>query len=149
MKRFTFKLATLLEMRKQEEEQVKLELAEKNREIISRQDDLNKAYRNLKDLQATEKERRSESEPVMEMRYSVAYRYKLKNDILLTGRSIDDLRAEAHGIQKRLLEAVKRRRALEVIRDRRFNAWKKIYLREEQKFIDGVAQQKYVRTKKT
>lgn len=147
MKRFSFKLDTLLEMRKQEEEQVKLELAEKNREIITRQEELNQAYRDLKEMQETEKERRTESEAVTEMRYSVAYRYKLKSDILIAGRSIDDLRAEANGIQKRLVEAVKRRRALEVIRERRFNTWKKIYLREEQKFIDDVAQQKYVRTK--
>jgi flagellar protein FliJ len=148
MKRFTFKLDTMLELRKQEEEKVKLELAEKNREIIALQEELNQAYLSLKELQASEKERRSGSEPVMEMRYGVAYRYKLKNDILTTGRSIDDLRAESNTIQKRLMEAIKRRRALEVIRDRRYSAWKKNYLREEQKFIDDVAQQKYSRTKR-
>jgi flagellar protein FliJ len=148
MKRFTFKLDTMLELRKQEEEKVKLELAEKNREIIALQEELNLAYLSLKELQASEKERRSGSEPVMEMRYGVAYRYKLKNDILTTGRSIDDLRAESNTIQKRLMEAIKRRRALEVIRDRRYSAWKKNYLREEQKFIDDVAQQKYSRTKR-
>lgn len=148
MKRFTFKLDTMLELRKQEEEKVKLELAEKNREIIALQEQLNHAYQSLKELQALEKERRSGSEPVMEMRYSVAYRYKLKNDILTTGRSIDDLRAESNAIQQRLVEAIKRRRALEVIRERRYSAWKKNYLHEEQKFIDDVAQQKYIRTKR-
>ena len=144
MKRFTFKLAALLELRKEHEERIKLRLAGKNREIIAATGELNVYYGDLKELQASEKTRRAGNEPVLLLRYSVAYRYKLKNDILRTGRRIDDLRAEATGIQRNLLEATKARRALELIRDRQFAAWKKEQRRREQKFIDDVAQQQYI-----
>ena len=144
MKRFTFKLAPLLELRKEHEERIKLQLAEKNRDIIAASGVLNGYYEDLKELQSSEKTRRAGNEPVQLLRYSVAYRYKLKSDILRTGRHIDDLRAEAAGIQRKLLEATKARRALELIRDRQYSAWKKDYRRKEQKFIDDVAQQQFI-----
>ncbi|MBN1758135.1 MAG: flagellar export protein FliJ [Chitinispirillaceae bacterium] len=144
MKRFVFKLGALLELRKQHEENIKLLLAEKNREIIAATGDLNRYYEELKELQSSEKTRRAGQEPVQLLRYSVAYRYKLKSDILRTGRWVQDLQAEASGIQKKLLDATKARRALEIIRDRQFDVWKKEYRRKEQNFIDDVAQQKYI-----
>ena len=144
MKRFTFKLGPLLELRKQHEERIKLMLAEKNREIIAANGELTGYYEALKELQTSEKSRRTGQEPVLLLRYSVAYRYKLKSDILRTGRRIDDLRAEASAIQRKLLGATKARRALEIIRDRQHEAWKKEYRHKEQQFIDDVAQQKYI-----
>jgi flagellar protein FliJ len=144
MKRFTFKLAPLLELRKQHEEGIKLMLAEKNREIITANRELAGHYEALKELQASEKSRRAGQEAVVLLRYSVAYRYKLKSAILQCGRQIDDLRAEASAIQRKLLGATKARRALEIIRDRQHDTWKKEYRRKEQQFIDDVAQQKYI-----
>jgi flagellar FliJ protein len=145
MKRFVFRLETLLELRKQTEEQIKLRLAEKNREIIEKRKILEAFYRELKELQSSEKTRRSGDEPVLLLRYSVAYRHKLKADILHTGRSIDDLRAAANAVRAELVEATKARKALEIIRERQVLAWRKKYRREEQNFIDDVAQQKYIR----
>jgi flagellar FliJ protein len=144
MKKFVFKLDALLELRKQNEENIKLKLGEKNREIIASTRALNSFYEELKTLQSTEKTRRSENEPVVLLRYSVAYRHKLKADILRTGRRADDLRAEATVIQRELMGATKARKALEIIRDRQHAAWKKEYRRKEQNFIDDVAQQKYI-----
>ena len=144
MKRFAFKLDALLELRRQREESVKLLLAEKNREIIAATGELNGYYEALRELQSSEKTRRSGREPVLLLRYSVAYRYKLKSDILRIGRRIDELRSEAAAVQRKLLDATKARRALEIIRDRQFDAWKKEYRRREQNFIDDVAQQKYI-----
>ena len=144
MKRFTFKLDALLELRRQHEENIRLRLGEKNREIVAATRELNGLYKELKELQSTEKDRRAGSEPVTLLRYSVAYRYKLKEDILRTGRVIDDLRAQAAAIRRELLGATKARRALEIIRDRQLEQWKKEYRRKEQNFIDDVAQQKYI-----
>ena len=143
MKRFVFKLGALLELRKQHEEKIKLLLAEKNREIIGKNNELNEYYTQLKTLQASEKERRSdETRPVL-LRYSVVYRYRLKEDILQTGRSIDTLRNEAALIQQDLIKATKSRRALEMLREKQFVQWKKAYHRKEQEFIDDVAQRSY------
>jgi flagellar FliJ protein len=144
MKRFSFRLDTLLDLRKQHEESIKLRLAEKNRAIIERSQELAGVYEQLKALQTGEKARRAGNTPVLLLRYGVAFRHKLKSDILRIGRCIDDLRADAAKIQQELVGARKARRALEIVRDRQSSAWKKAYRREEQLFIDDVAQQKYI-----
>jgi flagellar protein FliJ len=148
MKRFTFKLQALLKIRKEREEQVKLLLAEKNREIIEKKKELNNYYQQLHMLQSSEKERRPEVTQVLLMRYSVVHRHTLKAAILRIGRCIDDLRSQAATIQQDLVNATKERRALEIIRDKQLTAWKKEYRREEQNFIDDVAQQKYINSHK-
>lgn len=148
MKRFVFRLETLLDIRKRSEEQIKLRLAKKNRKIIEKQKILEGCYQELKELQSSEKARRSGGEPVVLLRYSVAFRHKLKGDILEAGRCIDDLRASVAAIRNELVEATKARRALEIIRERQLLAWKKSYNREEQNFIDDVAQQKYIRAQR-
>jgi flagellar export protein FliJ len=82
---------------------------------------------------------------VLELRYGVAYRFKLKKDILLKGRQIDDLLAQAHAVRKRLVKAKQEHRAIEIVRERQFDAWKKEYRTREQGFIDDVSQQGYLR----
>ena len=51
MKKFRFNLETLLDMRKKTEDRVKLQLAEKNREIINLQQELASILDELKDSQ--------------------------------------------------------------------------------------------------
>ncbi|MBN1576758.1 MAG: flagellar export protein FliJ [Chitinispirillaceae bacterium] len=144
MKRFFFRLDTLLDLRKQLEERIKLRLAEKNRNIIEKNRELAGLHEQLKALQTSEKVRRGGDASVLLLRYGVAYRHKLKADILRVGRRIDDLRADAAKIRQELLGATKARRALEIVRDRQVAAWKKTHRREEQQFIDDIAGQKYI-----
>jgi len=144
MKRFTFELAALLTLRRREEERVMMELADKNREIIGKQQELDGVTADLKALQASEKKRRDGNETVLELRYSVAYRYKLKADMLALGRSIQDLLSEAETIRARLTKATQTRKALEMVREKKHAAWKKEASRREQNFIDDVSQQRYI-----
>ncbi len=144
MKRFRFRLEALLRIRRENEERVKLRLAGKNREIIAAVDDMNGFYRELKDLQASEKAARGPGASALLLRYGAAYRYRLKDDILKTGRHLEELNAEAAGIKREMLEATRKRRALEAVRDRQFAEWKKAYRRREQSVIDDVAQRKYI-----
>lgn len=139
MKRFVFRLDTLLDLRKQQEEQVKLQLAGKNREIISKNHEIGDLHESLKELQTSEKVRRAGDTSVMILRYGIAYRHKLKADILSAGRQIDDLRAESEEIRQKLVGATKARRALELVRDKRFAEWKHTCQHAEQQFIDEVA----------
>jgi flagellar FliJ protein len=139
MKKFTFRLDALLDLRKQQEEQVRLRLAAKNREIIGKNQEIGALHEALKALQSSEKVRRTENAPVLIYRYGIVYRHKLKADILMAGRQIDDLRAEAEKIRQEIVGATKKRRALELVRDRRFAEWKRAYQQEQQQFIDEVA----------
>lgn len=145
MKKFSFELSALLMLKKREEERIMQLLAEKNREIIDKQKELECATAALKELQASEKRRRGGNETVLELRYSVAYRYKLKADILTIGRGIQGLQGEAESIRRKLTAATQARKALELLREQKRAVWKKENNRSEQNFIDDVAQQRYIK----
>ena len=145
MRRFKFGLDTLLEMRCRKEEQVKLLLAEKNRNIMDAQKEFFDIHAQLKELQNSEKLKREKVIDVMLLRYSVSYRFKLKENLLSAGQKIDDLKAQAEEIRKSLVAATKNRRAIEIIKERRFAEWKKEYKSQEQGFIDDISQQGFIR----
>lgn len=145
MRRFRFTLETVLELRRRREDDVKRRLGIKRREIVDAKQCLADLGTSLKDLQEQELEHRESAPSVQAMRASVLYRFKLKRDMLIAGRKIDLLYDEAGLIQEELTKAVQKRRALELLRDKRFAAWKKDVLKVEQNQIDDVSQQGYIR----
>lgn len=145
MKKFRFQLDTLLELRKRKEEKIKLHLAEKNRQVMEAQKEVNRIHDELKNLQNSEKHRRGTSESITMLRHSVSYRFKLREDLLRAGQKMEDLRAEAVKVRKTLVTATKDRRAIEIVRERRLQEWKKEYSAKEQGFIDDVSQQGFIR----
>ena len=72
MKRFEFSLEALLEKRKREEEAVKLELADKNREVVQAQNELIEFERELKELQERQKRQRENVTDVQPLKWSVS-----------------------------------------------------------------------------
>ena len=145
MKRFEFRLETLLELRTRREETLKQELGKKIQGIMTARRELAAITDELKALQGEEKQKRPRTTSAVELRYGIAYRFKLKKDILLKGRFIDDLQAQAHAVRAKLVKAKQERRAIEIIRERQYAAWKKAYRTQEQGFIDDVSQQAYIR----
>ncbi|MBN1128914.1 MAG: flagellar export protein FliJ [Chitinispirillaceae bacterium] len=148
MKRFVFRLQTLLDLRKRREDEVKQELGKKNLQILDARKELAALTVALKELQGAEKKHRTAVTSAVGLRYGVAYRFKLKKDILVKGRQIDDLQAQAHGIRKMLVKAKQERRAIEIVRERQYDAWKKAKSIREQGFIDDVSQQGFLRRKR-
>jgi flagellar export protein FliJ len=96
-------------------------------------------------LQASEKKTRATARSALVLRYSVTYRFKLKEDIVKKVRLIDDLGAQAESIRKKLVHAKQRRRAIEIVKERQVAEWKKAYSAHEQKFIDDISQQGFIR----
>lgn len=140
MKKFSFRLDKLLELRKLEEENIKLQLAQKNREIFEIRKKITKIFEELKRLEAEEKEKRKNINTTILLRSWVAYKYKLKDELLKTAYTIDNLNKEAEKIKNKLTKVMKAKRALEIIKNNRFTEWKKDYLKTEQNFIDDIAQ---------
>jgi flagellar protein FliJ len=145
VKRFEFKLEALLELRKRKEDEVKQLLGKKNQEIIAARKEITRLKEALDALQSSEKKKRADAISVVELRYSVAYRYKLKRDILASCRRLDELAVQAADIRKKLVQAKQQRRAIEVVRERQYEAWRKEYRKQEQRFIDDVSQQAFIR----
>lgn len=147
MKKFVFPLQTLLEIRSRIEESVKNELAKKNKEIFHAQEDLAGIKNKLAFLNKEQKKQRSERADIVSMRHSVTYRHKLTGDMVKKGEEIAGLRQEAEIVKKRLIKAKKEKRAIELVREKRFNEWKKQLKAEEQEFIDDISQKEYIRKK--
>jgi len=147
MKRFEFPLEVLLEKRKREEEAVKLELAGKNKEITAAQNELLDIEKELRGLQEEEKRKRKQVKDVLPLKMSVSYRNKLKLDILKKGEDIHTLQMQRGDIRKRLVKATQKKRALELLRETRYQEWLKENKRLEQVFLDDVSQQGFIRKK--
>jgi flagellar protein FliJ len=145
MKRFRFRLDTILDLRIRDEEKIEMELAAKNQKIIDAQKVLNTIHEELVNSQKIEKIKRTETLSPILLRYSIVYRHKLKQDLLTAGRNVDDLKADAFKTQKELIEATKKRRAVEIVKERRLEEWKKELQVREQNTIDDIAQQKFIR----
>jgi flagellar FliJ protein len=149
MKRFRFKLDVLLEIRKRREEKVKLELAEQNREILKQQEKLNKLHLELKTLQSEELIRRQNESSVLSLSYSVAYRFKLKKDMLTIGKQIDEIQENTYRIRKKLISATKDRKAVEILKEQQKTEWLKKFRTREQGFIDDISQKKISKSTST
>jgi flagellar FliJ protein len=145
VKRFEFRLETLRALRQRREDEIKQELGKKIQGIITARKELSEITEALKALQGEEKKNRPQATSAVELRYGIAYRFKLKKDILVKGRQIDDLQAQAHAIRAKLVKAKQERRAIDIVRERQYAAWKKAYRTQEQGFIDDVSQQAYIR----
>jgi flagellar FliJ protein len=146
MKRFRFRLEVLLDIRMRREEKVKLELAEQNKEILRQQDTLNELHEELKNLQSDELKRRQEQDSILLMNSSVAYRFKLKKEMLAVGRKMDEIQQNIYRIRKKLISATKDRKAVEILQERQKGEWLKKYRTQEQSFIDDIAQKNYIRS---
>ncbi len=142
MKRFQFRLETLLNIRKRREEECKALLGRKNREVLAAKQSLDRLRAAFLDLQASEKKKRTDVRSVIELRYSVSYRFKLRQDILGQNRVVENMKSQAVELRNRLIRATQQRRAIELVRERRYEQWRLERTREEQNFIDDIAQRR-------
>lgn len=149
MKKFRFSLQPVLSLRERKEEEIKLQYAAKIGQIVETQKTRESIVRELRNLQESEKQNRAGAKNITMLRYSVSYRFKLKNDLLMISRKIDDMYAEAFEIQKKLIVAAKERRAIELIKERQIEQWKKEYRLHEQGIIDDISQQGFIRKSKS
>jgi len=145
MKRFSFGLDPLLDIRRRNEDEIKRELAEKQRTLFSARDSMAQIHNELKNMQSEEKEFRARAVNVESMRHSVLYRFKLKRELFNKGVEIESLSNQANLVQQKLTRAVQARKAIEMLRERRFAEWKKEVNRKEQIFIDDISNQSYTR----
>jgi flagellar protein FliJ len=145
MKRFSFRLQTLLDMKKRREEELAIKVAEKNGEIIRASGSLEECRGRLTRFQADEKRERECGLSALRLRLSVVHRHALQREIENNGRRIIGLRQELQSAVQALTSAKKETRTLENLRDKKRLQWNHDALREEQKLSDDVSQKGYIR----
>jgi flagellar protein FliJ len=145
VKRFSFRLQTLLDMKQNREKELARKVAEKNGEINRATVALHEDRGSLAKFQDEEKRQRSAPLSALLLRLSVVHRHTLQQAIEDKGRRIIGLRQELRLAMGSLTEAKKETRALEILRDEKQAQWKREYARKEQKFTDDVSQKGHIR----
>ncbi len=148
MKRFRFRLQTLLEVKKRKEEELEIQLAEKNGKIIQTRKQLQEGCDRLSQFQAAEKCQRNASANALMLRLSVLYRHTLQRDIDEKNRRITGLKRDVQAVLQSLTEAKKETKTLNILKGKKLAQWKKDATRQEQEFIDDISQKGYIRKAK-
>ncbi len=147
MKKFTFSLQAVLDMRKHREDDLKRTLADKLRQIGQVQKQLGTLAEDLRDFQKNELQQRAQAHDVVHLRHSVNYRNKIKLEMIRVGQQLDHMKADADGTRRTLVDATQQRRAIEVLKEKRYSQWRKDAAAREQEIIDDVSQSVFLRGK--
>lgn len=140
MKRFEFPLQTILELREREEDAAKAFLMSQEQEWVKIHGEFNSKKEELQDFQRREKENRISADSASELRFSVSWRNTLKFDLLKLGQQLQDISLDVERAKKKLTEATIKRKSLEMLKDKKKSEWQKEFNKNEQKFLDELAQ---------
>ncbi len=145
MKRYVFSLQAVLDLRLRDEDNAKQELADKEAELRSYQQMIDTMQSGLADFQKNEKEDRGHGRSVQEFRHSVSWRNKLKLDLLKKAREMQDVLFDIDRARHKLIECTKKRRGLEILKEKGLEKWQKERDRRDQLFMDELAQNAFIR----
>lgn len=145
MKRFQFKLQVLLDLKTRIEDEKKRELADVNAHLLGAQRILKDIEDEWYRLQEEEVKRRREGCSAQAMGQAVAYRLRLQDTAIRQELEIQRIRAQQETKRQALVKATQEKKALENLRERRYEEWKTKVKREEMKMVDDICQIQYVR----
>ena len=149
MKRFRFRLQTLLDIKIRTEDRIKRKLAEENSRVMAAARNMVELQEQLKQFQMDEKRQRLKSVTAGALRASINYRFKLQADIAGKNKQILDLKQSVQSMVRMLLEAKKETKSLEILRDKKLAEWKHDNKLREQEFTDDVSQKGFINKTRT
>ena len=149
MKRFRFRLQTLLDIKIRTEDRIKRKLAEENSRVMAAGRNLVELQEQIKQFQMDEKRQRLKSVTAGALRASINYRFKLQSDIAGKNKQILDLKQSVQSMVRMLMEAKKETKALEILRDKKLAEWKHDNKLREQEFTDDVSQKGFIKKSRT
>jgi flagellar FliJ protein len=145
VKRFRFRLQTLLDIKIRTEDRIKRKLAEENSRVMAASRNMAELLGQLKQFQTDEKRQRLKSVTAGGLRASINYRFKLQSDIAGKNKQILDLKQSVQSMVGMLMEAKKETKALEILRDKKLAEWKHDNKLREQEFTDDVSQKGFIK----
>lgn len=147
MKPFKFRLKALLEYRKLQEEHFQLELScalSAYNQSLEEMQHLAKDYDTAMELL---RQNQKNMLKIEEFKLFQNYLDKLNGDIQKQNQVVEAMRNVYREKQKLLLEAAQKRKIVEKFKEKRFNQYYAEQLQEEQKMIDEVGTQGFIRQK--
>ena len=144
MKRFSFNLQSILDLRIREEDEAKAFLMTCEAELQKANTDFQNKKEELQNFQTREKNARAgDATTASTLKFSVSWRNSIKLEILKLGRQIQDISVDVARARKQFTEASIKRKTLEKLRDKKKEEWQKEFNKQEQKFLDEIAQTRY------
>jgi flagellar FliJ protein len=144
--RFKFKLDTILKLREREEEGARIELVRVRNEIHMLEDQLERAKKDINEMRKEMLERMEEGMKGEEIPQWKSYIEHLEVKMREIQEKILEKRKEEKKKLEIYLEKRKEREALEKLRKRKFDEYRRGIDLKERKIIDEVAQRNYWRS---
>lgn len=147
MKKFKFNLEAVRRLYTIQEEEKKKKLAEANRLLMQAEQELQRLGKEYDDSQEAELKRREEGESVYSMRMYIQYAFDLKIRIEAQKQRVVDAARAVSAARNELVEAKRKVKSIERLKEKQHLAWKKERNRYEAKVIDDLCQQQFIRLK--
>ncbi len=146
MKPFVFKLETLLEIRRRKEEEASILLSQARNRLNEAKQVLTKLCTQQKELWSEFRSKQEAGELVV-LEYQMWHRFFafLKKEIENQQLVVEGLTKEAVAALKELEIALKNRKAVEKLKERRLEEYRLAVQAEEQKILDEIAITRYQR----
>ncbi|MDR7865456.1 MAG: flagellar export protein FliJ [Sporomusaceae bacterium] len=145
MRPFQFRLETLLKLRRMQEEQAQIKLAEATAQYVAEREALAALEAELADHVAEYRRTLSEPVTVAVLKMFRDYNDKLKGDISLQHIRVESAAHRRQECLAALEEAARARKLVEKLREKRLAQYQAEALLEEQKLLDELGLQAFVR----
>jgi len=147
MKPFKFRLKALLKYRNLQEEQFRLALTCALAEYKQSMEEMQRLVNNRDAAMDLLRQKQKHGLRIEEFKLFQNYLDKLNRDVQKQCQTVEKTQNIYHERQRLLLEAAKKRKIVEKFKEKRFNQYQAEQLQEEQKMIDEVGTQVFIRRK--
>ncbi|CQR71483.1 Flagellar FliJ protein [Sporomusa ovata DSM 2662] len=149
MKKFRFRLETLLKFRKMEEEQAQLKLTEASIRLYKEQELLNQLQNNLVVSLDLLSQEQSGSPTIETLKTFGYYIDKIKSEIIHQQEQVANAETYRQECLVVLEAAMKQRKLVDNLREKRLEQYHTELLQEEQKLLDELGTQAFMRNKES
>ena len=139
MSRFSFSLQSLLELRKRQEQEHQQHVAALQRRRYALEDSLRRQQHQVEDARSQLRRRLVGTLDAEDVRRFAAAAVQEQRQIQRILPELGELHRKIEGAQRVLLEAARRRKALERLREQKFAEWRAAQLRQEGRILDDLA----------
>ncbi|WP_371368973.1 hypothetical protein SRRS_23400 [Sporomusa rhizae] len=149
MKKFRFRLETLLKFRKMREEEAQIKLAEANIKLRKEQDILKDLRKKQADIFLLLNQKQTNSPTIETLKTYSYYIDKIKSDITAQQEEVAKAAAYRQECLVVMEDAMKQRKLVDNLRTKRLEQYNDELLHEEQKILDELGTQAYMRDRES
>jgi len=142
---FTFKLQALLNHRRHQEEDLQKQLAEARRKSVAEQDRLRRQKREKRELVQSLHQKQAAGCTIRDSLLYLNYIAQLSQDIEQQVQRVQQAEKKVRRKRRELIEAVKKRKTLEKLKEKGRQAYLQKQMQNERKFMDEIASTRHAR----